>query len=154
MKIKVDYVVTAVGSGGTYVGLALGKQLYKQNYKVIGVNVCDSAEIFNNIILKIGRDAIKKFNLKVKLSRKNITIIDGYVGKGYALSQPKEIDFIKEIAIKEALILDPVYTGKAMFGLRDQIAMGKIKKGSKILFLHTGGLFGIFPKRKLFNFDF
>jgi D-cysteine desulfhydrase len=85
------------------------------------------------------------------LNRKEIQIIDGYVGNGYAKSRPEEIALIKEIAQLEGIILDPVYTGKAMFGLADQIKKGRFKKGQKILFLHTGGIFGLFPYREWFK---
>ncbi len=76
------------------------------------------------------------------------------MGRGYALSRPEEIELLKEVAFKEGLVLDPVYTGKSMFGIRDQIRKGVIKKGSKILFLHTGGIFSIFPKKELFSFNY
>ena len=99
-------------------------------------------------------DACKKFKLGVKLRKTDVKVVDGYVGRGYALSRPKEIELLKEVALKEALVLDPVYTGKSMFGLRDQIRKGVIKKGSKILFLHTGGLFGLFPQKELFSFNY
>ncbi|HEX9975448.1 MAG TPA: pyridoxal-phosphate dependent enzyme, partial [bacterium] len=84
------------------------------------------------------------------VKKQDIQIIDGYVGEGYALNRQDEIEFIKQIAREQGLILDPVYTGKAFFGLKDQISKGRFKKGEKILFIHTGGLFGLFPKRKLF----
>jgi len=66
------------------------------------------------------------------------------------LNSQEEIDLIKQVARMEGLILDPVYTGKAMFGLRDQIQQGRFRKGERLLFWHTGGIFGLFPKRSLF----
>jgi len=147
MQIQIDYLVCAVGSGGTYAGLLLGQKYFKQDYEVIGFNVCDDAPFFINKINAISQRAIQRFNLNLTLSPSDITIIDGYVGEGYALNRPVEIDFIKHVAATDGLILDPVYTSKAMFGLRDQILSGaRFKKQSQFLFLHTGGLFGLFPK--------
>ncbi len=150
LKLEIDYVVCAIGSGGTYAGLLLGQKLYQQKYQVIGFNVCDDEEFFVNKINRIGNEAIQRFNYPTKLNKEDIRIIDGYVGKGYALNRPEEIEFIKDVALKEGLILDPVYTGKTMFGLRDQIVKGRFKKEEKVLFIHTGGLFGLFPKKELF----
>ena len=150
LQLEIDYVVCAIGSGGTYAGLLLGQKLYQQKYQVIGFNVCDDEEFFVNKINRIGNEAIQRFNLPTKLNREDIRIIDGYVGKGYALNRPEEIELIKDVALTEGLILDPVYTGKTMFGLRDQIVRGMFKKADKVLFIHTGGLFGLFPKKELF----
>ena len=65
---------------------------------------------------------------------------------------PEELAFIRHIASREALILDPVYTGKAMYGLYNEIKEGKVPCGSNVLFIHTGGLFGLFPKQDQFVF--
>jgi len=81
-----------------------------------------------------------------------INIIDGYVGRGYALSRQEELDFIHSLAKSEGVILDPVYTGKAMYGLTDEIKKGRFKDYKNILFIHTGGLFGLFPEINLFEF--
>jgi len=150
MNLRIDYLICAVGSGGTHAGLLLGQKLYQQNYQVIGFNVCDDEAFFVNKISRIASGAIEKFEIDVDFKSEDIQIIDGYVGEGYALNRQEEIDFIKQIALTEGLILDPVYTGKVLFGLQDQISKGRFKKGERILFIHTGGLFGLFPKRGLF----
>jgi D-cysteine desulfhydrase len=77
-----------------------------------------------------------------------IDLIDGYVGRGYALSRPEELELIRTVAQQEGIFLDPVYTGKAMFGLRDQIHKGRFRKGERVLFLHTGGIYGLFAREK------
>lgn len=150
LKLEVDYLVCADGSGGTHSGLLLGQKLFKQDYQVLGFNVCDDEAYFVDKISRISKKAIDRFDLKVDFKKEDVKIIDGYVGEGYALNRQEEIDFIKQVAMTEGLILDPVYTGKALFGVRDQIFKGRFKKGEKILFIHTGGLFGLFPKRGLF----
>jgi D-cysteine desulfhydrase len=150
LKLQFDYLVCADGSGGTHAGLLLGQKFYHQKYQVIGINVCDDEAYFVDKIGRISKKAIDRFNFKIDFKEEDVKIIDGYIGEGYALNRQVEIDFIKQVSLIEGLILDPVYTGKALFGVRDQILKGRFKKGKKILFIHTGGLFGLFPKRRLF----
>jgi D-cysteine desulfhydrase len=150
LKLQFDYLVCADGSGGTHAGLLLGQKFYHQKYQVVGINVCDDEAYFVDKISSISKKAIDRFDLDVDFKKEDVKIIDGYVGEGYALNRQEEIYFIKQVALTEGLILDPVYTGKALFGVRDQILKGLFKKGEKILFIHTGGLFGLFPKRALF----
>ncbi len=150
LNLKFDYVVCAVGSGGTHAGLLLGQKLYHQPYQIVGFNVCDDAAYFVQKISRIAQLANQQFELNIEVEPREITIVDGYVGAGYALNRQEEIEFIREIAMATGIILDPVYTVKAFYGLKDQIAGGRFKKTDQILFLHTGGGFGLFPKRKLF----
>jgi len=150
MKLKIQHIVVPVGSGGTYAGLLIGKFLYDLPAQIHGVNVCDSAEFFIGKIHGIVKNAIKRFNLNLTISKSDVNIIDGYVGKGYGLSRQEEIDTIKRVAQTEGIILDPVYTGKTFYGLYDQIRAGKFKSNENVLFIHTGGIFGLFPKRSLF----
>ena len=81
-------------------------------------------------------------NEEINVDKNKINIIDGYVGRGYALSRQEEIEFIGDFAKLEGIILDPVYTGKAMYGLVEEIKKGKFDKHKNILFIHTGGIFG------------
>lgn len=150
IKLRIDHVVTAVGSGGTQAGLLLGKMLYDLSAEIHGINVCETAEYFVSRIYGIIERARAAYGIDVTLAPTDVHVIDGYVGKGYALSRAEEIDTIKRVAKMEGLLLDPVYTGKAIYGLIDQIRKGYFKRGDKVLFWHTGGIFGLFPKRGLF----
>ena len=150
MNLKIDHVVVAVGSAGTYAGLLLGKYLFDLPGKIHGINVCDNEAYFISRTRKILESASQRFELGLEVPPAEIRIIDGYVGKGYGLSSQNEIDLIKEMAATEGIILDPVYTGKAMLGLTDQVRKKIFRKGENVLFIHTGGVFGLFPKRSLF----
>ena len=72
--------------------------------------------------------------------------VDGYVGVGYAKSRPEELQTIRDVARAEGLILDPVYTGKAFHGMTQELARDRARFGERICFIHTGGIFGLFPK--------
>ncbi|MCI0529110.1 MAG: pyridoxal-phosphate dependent enzyme, partial [Nitrospira sp.] len=88
--------------------------------------------------------AIQLYRLPVEVKKEEIQIIEGYVGLGYGRSQVQELELIRDVARKEGIILDPVYTGKAMYGLLDQLKKQPKRFGQNVLFLHTGGLFGLF----------
>lgn len=152
MGINFDTVVVAVGSGGTYAGLYLANKFLKLNKRVIGMAVCDNQNYFKDVIFDISKEALPYINEKIDINREEIEINDKYIGIGYALSRPEELSFIAEIARKEALALDPVYTGKAMYGLYNEIKSSNMSNSKNILFIHTGGLFGLFPKQDEFNF--
>jgi D-cysteine desulfhydrase len=152
MKVKIDKIVTAVGSGGTYAGLFLGSKIFDWEVQIYGINVKDTAQIFIDRIYELMMLTKEKFKLNVDLEKEEIQIIDGYVGEGYAKSKKEELDLIRSMAENTGIILDPVYTGKAMYGLLDQLRKEKFPKGERILFLHTGGGFGLFPvKEKFFD---
>ncbi len=150
--IKFDAIVVAVGSGGTYGGLFLANKIMGYDKNIYGVNVCDDEEYFKKQIEKVIKESICYINESITFTKEEINIIDGYVGKGYALSRLEEIEFIHELAKLEGIILDPVYTGKAMYGLVNEIKKGNMEKHRNILFIHTGGLYGLFPKKDLFSF--
>lgn len=150
LSLDFDIIVSAVGSGGTLAGMLIGQRIHELKAEICGINVCDDAEFFRRRIAAIAAAWNKRFAKEPVLAEDEINIIDGYVGKGYGLSRREELDAIKLVARLEGIFLDPVYTGKAMYGLFDLIESGKIKKNARVLFWHTGGAFGIFPKRNLF----
>lgn len=151
LGVHFDKVVLAVGSGGTYAGTFLANKILENNCEILGINICDDSDYFKNRIYEILQESMKYISMDLEISKDEIKIIDGYVGKGYALSREEEINFIKEFAKLEGIILDPVYTGKAMYGLSEEIKNGRFKNNENILFIHTGGAFGIFPQKELFK---
>ncbi len=82
-----------------------------------------------------------------------INVIDGYVGPGYAQANSAVFETIKYVARSEGLVLDPVYTGKAFHALLSEIKRGRFDDSNDIVFVHTGGVFGVFPQREQFNFS-
>lgn len=152
LGVQFDRIVLAVGSGGTHSGLFLASKTLEYPGEIYGFNVCNDAEHFKNEIYKILQESMQYIKVNLILVKDEIHIIDGYVGRGYALSSPEELRFIYEFAKLEGIILDPVYTGKAMFGLVEEIKKGAFKSCENILFIHTGGVFGLFPQKHLFEF--
>jgi D-cysteine desulfhydrase len=144
-------LVHATGSGGTTAGLILGKKLVELNARIVGINVCDDRDHFVRVIGEICEDAVSRYGLELSFSRKSdVEIVDGYVGLGYAQSRPEELSLLVELATTEGLFLDPVYTGKAFFGMVQELRRNPRVFGDRVVFLHTGGIFGLLAKSNEF----
>ena len=140
-------IINAAGSGGTSAGLILGAKIFDLNARIASVNVSSDRDYFVRAIGNICERAIADYQLNLNFDRqRDVEIIDGYVGLGYALSQAEELDLICEVARIEGIFLDPVYTGKAFFGMIQELKRDPKCFGERIVFMHTGGLFGLFPK--------
>lgn len=151
--IRKAHFVSALGSGGTHAGLVLGRFLLERpDISITGFNVCDEPEYFYQKTDRLMAEFSAKFKVAVKIPRDSHNIINGYVGPGYALPYPELIETIKMAARTEALIIDPVYTGKAFHGLITELRKGRFPKDEPIVFIHTGGAFGLFPQKNEFRF--
>ena len=145
---KFDAIVCATGSGGTHSGLLLGKLLTKSPVQIFSVNVCDDAPFFKAKIGRIMQRFCRRYGFNLQWTADDINIIDGFVGEGYALITEKEARLIRSFARSEGLLIDPVYGAKAMLGFKEQLKKGAVP-GEKLLFIHTGGAFGLFPFREI-----
>jgi len=127
--------------------LILGARMLGLNVRIASINVCEDREHFVRVIGEICEETIARHELNISFSReRDVEIIDGYVGRGYALSQPEELSLIGDVARKEGVFLDPVYTGKAFYGMTQELNRHPGCFGERVVFLHTGGIFGLFPK--------
>ena len=143
-NLEIDIIVVPTGSGGTHAGLLIGKYLSNSNIDIVSINVCDSSEFFVNKIKNISDKFSSVYNIPLNIAKKSIQIVDGFVGEGYGLVTKKETDIIKKFAQTEGIVIDPVYTAKALIGLVELVNDESIS-GKNILFIHTGGIFGLFP---------
>ena len=148
LGISFQTIVCAVGSGSTYGGLFLGTKLYDPEKTVLGFNVCDDEQYFLDVCTRICRETVELLGKNIEIKPEDMHIVDGHKGIGYAISTDEELAFLIKLAREEGLILDPVYTGKAFYGLYQEIKEGKLKDLGNVLFIHTGGVFGLFPKQE------
>ena len=148
--IESAHIVTASGSGGTQAGLTLGVALHQLPATVWGVAVCDDESYFLN---KVAEDANDWANRYQQLPLPDIEprVLDGYVGRGYGIAEDHIFELIADLASLEGLVLDPVYTGKAFAGMLAEIEKGRFGSSRDIVFIHTGGIFGLFAQRDRFN---
>lgn len=148
-----DYVLCPVGSGGTLAGLILGNALYELGTTVTSINVDEDAEYF---VAKIHADLRKwkeRYGQTLDVDALPINVIEGYLGSGYGKAGPEVLWTIRRVARTEGIILDPVYTGKAFHGLLSEIERGRFKGARNIIFLHTGGVFGLLAQQSEFRFE-
>ncbi len=152
-EIKANYIVIATGSGGTQAGLITGCRIFMPEMQVLGFNVCNDESYFREKIAGILKAMRSYTRIDTGGGENDIRIIDGYVGRGYAMSRPEELQQIYDLARNTGLILDPVYNGKSFYGMMEECRKGRFARGSNIIFLHSGGIFGLFPKKREFSFS-
>jgi len=148
--IERAHIVTATGSGGTQTGLTLGVALHQLPATVWGINVCDNAQYF---LAKVASDTADWRRQYPDAPEVDIEprVLDGYVGQGYAIASEEVFALIAQLGRLEGLVLDPVYTGKAFAGMLAEVAAGRFEGCRDIVFIHTGGIFGLFPQRAGFS---
>ncbi len=150
-QISKANVVCATGSGGTQAGLTLGTVLHDVPMQVWGVNVCEDEAWFVNKIAADIADWQQRYQQVLPGPAPVAKVIDGYVGPGYGRATTEIFELIAELASLEGLVLDPVYTGKAFYGMLQEIARGRFADCEDIIFVHTGGIYGLFPQRQNFS---
>jgi D-cysteine desulfhydrase len=144
-------VVCATGSGGTQAGLTLGAHLHQVPARVWGVNVCDDADWFERKVTADVAAWAQRYTPDASPPELNVRVIDGYVGPGYGRADAEIFATIGQLASTEGIVLDPVYTGKAFHGMLQELQAGRFGEQGDVVFVHTGGIFGLFPQREAFS---
>jgi D-cysteine desulfhydrase len=140
-------VVAPCGSGGTAAGLVLGAKLLglgARGIRVAAVNVCDDRAYFLDAIGRICGEAEQRWQLGANVTPADLDIVDGHVGLGYAKSRPEELATLRAVCASDGVVLDPVYTGKAFHGVVTELQRDPHRFGGAVVFIHTGGMFGLF----------
>jgi L-cysteate sulfo-lyase len=151
LDLHFDYLVTATSSGGTLAGLAVGFEALNYPIKLIGVDVDDESDCLREVItpqIDATRDLL---NLDPRGSAPQVEILLGHAGGGYGHDAADMREAVRLLASREGLLLDPVYSGKAMAGLIGLARAGRFQSHEKALFLHTGGTAGLFGYRAYFQ---
>lgn len=139
LGIGIDRVVCASGSGGTHAGLIAGFYGSNSGIPVIGIDVSRKKGPQEELIYDLASRTAAYVGVPGTLPRETVLCFDEYVGPGYSLPTRSMIEAVQMLARTEAILLDPVYTGKAMAGLIDLVRKGFFRKGERVLFVHTGG---------------
>jgi L-cysteate sulfo-lyase len=144
MGLAIDHVVHATGSAGTQAGLAAGLAGINSGVPVLGIGVrAPKAKQEENVFALAQRTA-EKLGIAGAVRREHIAANCDYIGDGYGFPAAGTIEAIRTLARTDAILLDPVYSGKGMAGLIDLVGKGFFKKGETVVFLHTGGSAGLF----------
>ena len=135
---RADHIFLA--SGTSSAGLALAGKLLGEQYRVHPVSVSAHRAEIEAYVCGAANGAAELLSFDARLGADDINVYDEYVGEGYGIPSEAGLDALKLAGRTEGLILDPVYTSKAMAALVDQISQGNISRDSTVVFVHTGGL--------------
>ena len=143
----VDWLVFPSSSGGTQAGLALGERLFGYTGKVLGISVDEPGDVLRKRVARLATETADLLGETISIEPAEILVNDDYLGGGYGVVGPSEIEAIEMFARHEGLLLDPVYTGRAAAGLIDLIRAGFFSPSDTVMFLHTGGTPALFAGR-------
>ena len=146
--VGITHIVHATGSGATQAGLIIGAKAAAAGVQVIGISVSDTKAVFAPIVEYVCRESEKALVLDLGISSSDIVVLDEYVKDGYGIINKETAEAIRLLFTAEGIVLDPVYTGKAMAALIDLVRKGFFRKDDRILFFHTGGTPALFPYRE------
>lgn len=144
MGLRVDRVVTATGSAGTQAGLLVGLEGINAGIPVLGIGVRLPKDRQEANVHRLAEATAEYVGVRGGIARSAVVANCDYVGPGYGHPTPGMTEAVLLLARLEGVLLDPVYSGKAMAGLIDLIRKGEIRKGETVVFLHTGGAVGLF----------
>lgn len=142
--LAMDHLVTATGSAGTHAGLVTGLKAMNARIPLLGFGVRAPREKQEENVFNLAEKTAEKLGCPGVVERADVVADCDYVGSGYGVPRADTLEAIRMFAELEAILLDPVYTGKAAAGLIDYCRQGRFKKGEKLVFLHTGGAAALF----------
>jgi L-cysteate sulfo-lyase len=147
LGLRIDRIVTATGSAGTHAGLVVGLEGINANVPVLGIGVRLPREQQEENVYRLAQATADSIGVRGGIRREAVVANCDYVGAGYGIPTIAMGEAVRLLAQEEGILLDPVYSGKAMSGLIDLVRKGGLTKGETIVFLHTGGSVGLFGYR-------
>ena len=138
-RLRFDRVVFASSSGGTQAGLVVGAKVCGYRGQVLGISVDKTGGHLRETVLALLAPTAERLGLELSLGPEDVQVDDRFLGGGYAVLTDAEREAIRLVARTEGILLDPVYTGKAMAGLVGLIRQGEVGAGERVVFWHTGG---------------
>lgn len=142
--LTVDRLLVASGSAGTHAGLVTGFIGCNMNIPIVGVGVSRDAADQEPIVLDLARRTSERLGVNQDIPREAVVSVGGYWQPKYSVPNKRMVEAVNLMAKTEGILLDPVYTGKAMAGLIGLSREGYFKKGENVLFVHTGGSPGLY----------
>ncbi|MDE3122539.1 MAG: D-cysteine desulfhydrase [Paracoccaceae bacterium] len=142
--LRIDHIVTATGSAGTQAGLITGLKAMNAGIPLTGIGVRAPKEKQEENVFNLACRTAEKLGCPGVVKREDVVADSSYVGAGYGIPRADTLEAIRMFAQLEAILLDPVYSGKGAAGLIDYCRKGRFKKGERVVFLHTGGSAALF----------
>lgn len=139
-------IVHSTSSGGTQAGLIVGSALFGLRHEIIGVSADDPSAALGATISALVTGAADLLGARPETTGANADVVvdDAFVGDGYGVPTPASTEALELTARTEGILLDPVYTAKAMAGLIARVRAGAWRAEDTVLFWHTGGVPGVF----------
>ncbi len=148
LGIKFDTICVAVGSAGTFAGLWLGNALAGSQKKIVGMNIADRNKDYGKLVASLSRGALEIIGESLE-NMPEVEIYD-YTHTGYGSISDANAAYIHDFARTKGILLDPVYTGKAFYGMLEEIKMDNPHIHGNVLFVHTGGIFGALARKDVY----
>lgn len=142
--LNVDFIVIASSSGGTQAGMVLGAEAYGFRGRILGISIDRQADELKTQVAALATATATHLDLKTISIHDAVEVNDDYLGEGYGVLNDEDKEAIRLVAQMEGILLDPVYTGRAMGGLIDLIRWGAFTRRQTVLFWHTGGTPALF----------
>ena len=139
MGLAIDHMIVPSGSAGTHAGILVGIEGNHAGIPVTGINVSRTKQNQEALVYDLAVRTAEKVGATGAVTRDAVTCYDEYVGPGYSLPTDGMVEAVKLLASTEAILLDPVYSGKTMAGCIDLARKGHFDGCNNVLFLHTGG---------------
>lgn len=149
MGIEIHQVCVASGSAGTHAGLLTGFLGCNMNIPIVGIGVSRDPQDQDPLVHKVAVETAKRLGIRQEIEKDSVVTFGDYWRPQYSVPNAKMVEAVNLMAKTEGILLDPVYTGKAMAGLIDLCRNGYFKKEENLLFVHTGGSPALYAYQKV-----
>jgi D-cysteine desulfhydrase family pyridoxal phosphate-dependent enzyme len=146
-EVHPDWIVFPSSSGGTQAGMVAGAALYSFKGKILGISVDEPAIDLKENVSALASSVTANFEDQILFKPEDILVNDDYCEAGYGVLTDHEIEAVRMFAREEGILLDPVYTGRAAWGLIDLVGKGYFSPDDTVLFWHTGGTPALFAEK-------
>jgi len=144
---RFDSVVISAFTGGSQAGLLLGKQLAGLPGEIVGVPIAPASERVRNHVEGTMRAAIRRYGFAIEVP-KTVHLLEGDQWTNRDDVADAELGLVADVARAEGMVLDPVYTARSFRVLVATLARDRKALGQRVCFIHTGGLYSLFPFRE------
>jgi len=149
LGVQFDTICTTVGSAGTYAGLYLANQILGAGKNIVGINIYDKNNDYEPLIKDLVRQASGILQYDKAIDFNSIHLME-YAYTGYGQISEENASFIKAFTKDQGILLDPVYTGKAFYGMVQELNKNNHLLRGNVLFIHTGGIFGALARSEVY----
>lgn len=149
MGVEIHRLCVVSGSAGTHAGLLTGFIGCNMNIPVVGIGISRDPQDQDPLVHKLAMETAKRLGIRQEIERESVVTFGDYWRPKYSVPNAKMVEAVNLMAKTEGILLDPVYTGKAVAGLIDLCRKGYFRKDENVLYVHTGGSPALYAYRKV-----